>query len=144
MALSNAERQKQYRARRKSNPKAKEQDEYQTGYSEEDIGWHGADDLYEFLDSLPSVHVGESYTETDRARDFISTFSSESGRRVLSQIALICDPAMTLNDAEKHGRLAYKAGMRRVMAEIQRCFVIRQPVEVEREPHGKGEIDDGR
>lgn len=85
------------------------------------------------LESLPRIRVGhDGYEEKDRAADFIATFSSVTGRRVLAQIAAICDPAIQIVDADKPGTLAFKAGMRRVMNEIQRCFVIRTPITMER------------
>lgn len=95
----------------------------------------GKDDLLELLESLPRTRVDqETYTEKDRAADFLAVFSSDRGRRVLDQIVQICDPAARLEDADKHGTLAFKAGQRRVLAEIQRCFVVREPITVEKAP----------
>ena len=92
--------------------------------------WRNKDELVDLLESLSPVRVGDDYSEQDRASDFIAVFSGASngdqGRRVLSQIAVICDPNIGLADADKHGVLAYKAGMRRVMKEIQRSFVVHE------------------
>ena len=92
--------------------------------------WRNKDHLLELLESLSPVQIGDDYTEENRARDFIAVFSSssdgEQGRRVLSQIASICDPKINPGDADKHGTLAFKMGMRRVMQQIQLCFVIRE------------------
>lgn len=89
--------------------------------------WRNIDDLTEFLSQLPAVRVGANgYTEADRAADFRAVFSTEQGSRVLSQIATLCDPAISLSDTDKLGRLAYKSGMRAVMQNIQRCFVVRE------------------
>jgi len=89
------------------------------------------------MEQLPRIIVRDEgpYTPTDRARDFIAVFNgtsdAEQGRRVLSQISTICDPGVHLNDADKHGTLAMKSGMRRVFHEIMVCMVARQPVQVE-------------
>jgi len=103
--------------------------------------WRNKDKLVDLLESLSPVRVGDEYTEQDRARDFIAVFSAtsdgEQGRRVLSQIAAMCDPNVSLPDADKHGTLAYKAGMRRVMQEIQLCFVVREAPLVERFQDGR-------
>lgn len=124
MALSSAERQERYRAKKRASPAVTVKNE---------TGWQKTDDLIEMLESLPRIRVGQDgYEEKDRAQDFISTFSTESGRRVLSQIASICDPSPRLDDADRHGTLAMKAGMRFVMTQIQRCFVIRAPITTER------------
>lgn len=132
MALTNAERQKRYRERKKATAKPKPKPA-----SAPTSAWTGVDEIIEFLAALPRVQVGvNNYTEKDRAADFIATFSTDAGRRVLTQIALICDPPTTIADADKNGSLAWKGGMRRVMAEIQRCFVVR-------EAPTKGEPDDG-
>lgn len=129
MALSNAERQRLHRARKQSEKKAPRV----TKAKPEHNGWQKTDDVIELLESLPRVQVGrDGYEEKDRAADFIATFNTEQGRRVLAQIALICDPASLLADADKPGTLAFKAGMRRVINEIQRCFVIRAPITMER------------
>lgn len=95
--------------------------------------FQGSDDLLDLLESLPRIRVGaDGYSETDRASDFIGVFSSEQGRRVLTQIGQICDRPSPLAEADRHGALAFKAGSRWVMHEIQRCFVVRQPVITER------------
>lgn len=102
--------------------------------------FQGKDDLLELLEQLPRIGVGvNGYTQEARAADFIAVFNGtstpEQGRRVLSQIAIICDPAPRVSDADKPGTLAFKAGMRRVFAEIQLCFVVKAPVEVQRSRH---------
>lgn len=94
------------------------------------------DEVIAFLESLPRVlasHEGP-YTYVDRANDFISVFSTEQGRRVLSQIHLICDPTPKFEDADKPGTLAMKSGMRRVMAEIMFCMVAKKPLTIESAP----------
>lgn len=91
------------------------------------------------LESLPRTQIGlNGYSYEDRARDFIAVFNTEQGRRVLSQIAQICDPAPRLADADKPGTLAFKAGLRRVFAEIQLCFVAKEPVTIERMDNATG------
>lgn len=64
----------------------------------------------------------------------MAVFSTEQGRRVLDQIVQICDPASIPSDADKPGTLAFKAGQRRVLNEIQRCFVIKASAEKEAGP----------
>lgn len=94
--------------------------------------WDHSDEVLKFLQALPQIRVMPEgpYTETDRARDFLAVFSGTStpdqGARVLSQIHQICDPAPNFPDANNHGALAWKAGMRRVFVEIMRCMVVRQ------------------
>lgn len=89
--------------------------------------WRHSDELVAFLRSLAPVRLGDTYTEQDRAQDFMAVFNgnstAEQGQRVLFQIATICDPVRR-EDPDNHGALAYRAGMRRVMQEIQRCFVV--------------------
>lgn len=91
------------------------------------------DVVLDLLEQLPRIHVSVDgpYTFTDRASDFRALFGAdERGARVLAQIHQICDPAPRVADADRHGTLAFKAGMRRVMAEIMLCFVAREPVRV--------------
>lgn len=94
------------------------------------VRWRRSDDLIAFLESLPRIRVSDEYKEIDRARDFAAVFNenstAEQGRKVMSQIVDICDPRITSEDADKPGTLAYKVGMRRVLQEIQRCFVVRE------------------
>lgn len=95
-----------------------------------------ADAVLDLLEALPRVvaaHDGP-YTFTDRARDFIATFNTDQGRRVLSQIHQICDPPPAFADADRHGTLAMKSGMRRVFAEIMRCMVAQPPIRIEDGP----------
>jgi hypothetical protein len=95
------------------------------------------DQVVELLSAMPRVRVSETgpYTFKDRAADFIAVFngasSAEQGQRVLSQIAQICDPVPKEQDADRPGTLAYKTGMRRVMAEIMLCMAVKEPVKVE-------------
>lgn len=92
------------------------------------------DQVVELLSTMPRVRVSEDgpYTFKDRAADFIAVFNStDQGQRVLSQIAQICDPIPREADADKPGTLAYKTGMRRVMAEIMLCMTVKEPVKVE-------------
>lgn len=132
MALTNAERQRRHRERKQAEAEAPREPKHNvTGTKDNEArnGWQGTDDLVDFLESLPRVQVGrDGYEEKDRAADFITAFSSEAGRRVLAQIALICDPPALLGDADRPGVLAMKAGMRLVMNHIQRCFVVRAPI----------------
>ena len=103
------------------------------------------DALVQLLEELPRVTPSTEgpYTFVDRASDFIAVFngasSAEQGRRVLSQIAQICDPAPKLSDADKPGTLAAKMGMRRVLAEIQLCFVAKEPMRVETRDRSENE-----
>lgn len=96
------------------------------------------DSVVELLETLPRIHVtdGGPYTFAARAQDFMAVFNGhstpEQGQRVLAQVAQICDPVSKIADADKPGTLAFKAGMRRVMAEIMLCMVTREPVRVER------------
>ena len=138
MALSPAERQKRYRERTKAKVEPSRKRSRRKRY--------GESELLELLESLPQVRVGRNgYGEQDRAADFIAVFAgSDRGRRVLSQIAVMCDPPPTLADADKPGTLAFKTGMRRVMAEIQRCFVVMDPISVERTPNEDGATDGNR
>lgn len=100
------------------------------------------DQVIEVLSAMPRVRANENgpYTFQDRASDFIAVFngasSAQQGQRVLSQIAQICDPAPQMADADRHGTLAYKTGMRRVMTEIMLCMAVKEPVKVEPNPIG--------
>lgn len=143
--MTAAERQKRYRARQRGEASQPVQEKPVTRVAPiSDAGrFRNVDDLVELLESLPRVMVGRNgYEEKDRAADFIATFTTEQGRRVLAQIALICDPPSSINDADKNGTLSWKAGMRRVMNEIQRCFVIRAPITTERTPDAAGTKSD--
>lgn len=78
---------------------------------------------------------------------FSENSTAEQGQRVMSQIADICDPMITAEDADKPGSLAYKAGMRRVLQELQRCFVVNEArselkVDVEQSTHGWDDWND--
>lgn len=97
------------------------------------------DAVIEMLETMPRVRASDAgpYTFTDRARDFSNVFSTEAGQRVLSQIHQICDPPTRIQDADKHGTLAWNAGMRRVMGEIMLCFVARKPITIESQPAQK-------
>ncbi len=99
-----------------------------------------SDDVVELLESLPSVGLGEAYTEQERATDFLAVFSGQStpeqGRRVLSQIAAVCDPPSFPENADKPGTLAYQDGMRRVMQVIMRMMTIRKEVVIEHQRKG--------
>jgi len=106
----------------------------------------GKEALVELLESLPRVRAADDgpYTYKDRAADFIAVFNgtsnAEQGRRVLSQIHQICDPAPIFSDADKPGALAWKTGMRRVFAEIMLCFVAKQPVTIQSSPETNKEV----
>jgi hypothetical protein len=95
-------------------------------------------DLYA---SLPRVKVSSDgpYNYIDRARDFLATFDSESGKRVLAQIAQICDPPPLMSEADKDGTLAFKSGVRWVMTQIMICMAARPPITMEttNEHHGE-------
>lgn len=126
MALSNAERQRRYRRRKKQGRR-----------NARHVTKPG-DAVVALLESLPRVRAGHDgpYTFNDRARDFLAVFGGNSapdqGRRVLAQIHQICDPAPTHADADKPGTLAFKSGMRRVMAEIMLCMVAKEPITIQR------------
>ena len=127
-ALSNAERQRRYRIRKKIEAK----------FLSHGAGREQKDAVLELLESLPRVVARQDgpYTLQDRARDFIAVFNGTSapdqGRRVLSQIHQICDPHPDRKNADKAGTLAFNEGMRRVMAEIMFCFVVKEPLIIER------------
>ena len=102
------------------------------------------DAVVDLLEELPRIHVSHDggYSFADRAHDFMAVFNGTStadqGRRVLAQIAQICDPVSSIKDADSHGSLAWKGGMRRVMHELMLCMVTREPVRVERkEPNAR-------
>jgi hypothetical protein len=98
-----------------------------------------AETVLALLEELPRVRLGPSYTEQDRAVDFIAVFAGSSnkdqGQRVLAQINDFCSPAPNPMDADKPGLLAFKEGKRWVLGEIMRAFVprAREP-QVERKP----------
>lgn len=104
------------------------------------MDWRDPQAVLSFLESLPRVfaHADGPYTYVDRARDFAAVFNGtsgmEQGRRVFAQIAQICDPTSAPADANQHGTLAFKAGARWVMAQISMCFVVKEPLRVERAP----------
>lgn len=93
------------------------------------------DPVVELLESMPRIRASHegAYTFKDRANDFISLFSTDQGKRVLTQISSICDPVPRSEDADKPGTLAYKAGMRRVMTEIMLCMAVKEPIVAESE-----------
>ena len=136
MALSNVERQRRYRLRHKeagATPKPKPATVTHNGA----LHRNDTDPIVTLLESLPRVRVGrDGYSHIDRASDFVAVFAGTSGpdqgRRVLSQIHQICDPAPLPMDADKPGTMAFKNGMRRVMTEIMLCMVARDPVTIER------------
>ena len=104
--------------------------------------WPAAEDLaalrqlYERMPTVVATQDG-AYTYTDEARDFRSVFGTEAGLRVLSRIAAICDPvAVGPQDADKPGRLAFLAGMRFVMHEINRSFAGRGAPPMREDEHG--------
>lgn len=94
-------------------------------------------DILALMEALPRVHLGTNYSEADRARDFIETFTTDAGHRVLAQITDYCSPAATPGDAEKPGRLAFKEGQRWVLAEIMRSFQSKPRIpEIQEKPNG--------
>lgn len=95
------------------------------------------------LTSLPRVFVGrDNYTEEQRQADFRILFSTDVGARVIAQIMQICDPFFGDRDFENPGRLAAKAGMRRVGLEIQRCFMVRGEPRIERVNPRDGTVEE--
>lgn len=78
--------------------------------------------LYE---ALPAVRANKDgpYTFDDERRDFWAVFNTEAGRRVLARIAQVCDPMpISPRDASDPGLMAFMAGQRWVMHEINRCM----------------------
>lgn len=142
MALSNAERQRLYRKKKKAERlRAASQPKTQTDANarQRETKFSGVDEVIELLESLPRVWIGrDGYSERDRSADFIATFTTPAGRRVLSQIATLCDTPATIADADKPGTLAFKAGMRRILNDIQRFFVVREPITTE---EGRSDVD---
>ena len=94
--------------------------------------WRHKEELIELLEALPRVAVGDGYSEKDRAGDFMLVFGTEPGRRVLAQIATICQPITRDSELNSLGVLAAKEGKRQVLTEIQRCFLVKEPVRIER------------
>lgn len=123
MALTNAQRQKRYRVRKRNREQS-----------------CAVDAVVALLEQMPRVRATETgpYTYADRARDFLAVFGGtstpEQGRCVLSQIHQICDPAPARANADKPGTLAFNEGMRRVMSELMLCMVAKPPVTIERIP----------
>jgi hypothetical protein len=131
VALSSAERQRNYRKRKREQSNATPSRPVTP--SRPDI-----DPVVSLLEALPRVmpsHDGP-YTYKDRARDFLAVFGgssdAEQGRRVLAQIHQICDPAPLPRNADKPGTLAFQDGMRRVMREIMLCMVAKDPMTIQR------------
>lgn len=86
-------------------------------------------DIVALFETLPVARLGSEYTETDRAQDFIKTFTmNDEGKRVLAQISDLCNPNPAPSDADKPGRLAFKEGQRWVLGEIMRCFLTNRRV----------------
>lgn len=91
------------------------------------------------MEALPRLRVSDepnsTYTTANRASDFLAVFNGTSnadqGRRVLSQISMICDPRVLPGDADRHGTLALKSGQRLVLHEIMACMVSSLPIQVE-------------
>jgi len=94
------------------------------------------DDVVALFEELPRAQISDDYTEADRAADFIQTFTTEQGRRVLSQVTDYCSPHPSPADADKPGRLAFKEGQRWVLGEIMRSFVTRRRIpEIQENPN---------
>ena len=69
--------------------------------------------------------ISDNYSKEDQRKDFMAVFGTEQGKRVLSQIAFICEGQAvqpTHDQINNHGFLAALNGMRWVWLEIQRCF----------------------
>jgi len=76
-------------------------------------------------DALPAVRATRDgpYTFDDEQRDFWACFNTDAGRRVLARIAQVCDPTpIGPRDANDAGLMAFLAGQRWVMHEINRCL----------------------
>lgn len=84
------------------------------------------EEVAEFIRSIGRISLGKGYTAQDRARDFVATFASDSGQRVLAMIASFCSPRATPQHADQPGMLAYKEGQRSIMEKIMACFVAPQ------------------
>lgn len=94
-------------------------------------------DIADFIEALRPVRVGRGgYTRLDRYRDFRAVFSSEQGKRVLSQIIDFSEGGLLSEmDAESHARLAFRAGMRRVGAIISAWAAVPPPEDSD-QPNG--------
>lgn len=79
--------------------------------------------LYDAMPALKARHDGP-YTFEDESRDFWAVFGTDAGKRVLSRIAAICDPVpIGPAQAGDSGQMAFQAGMRWVMHQINLSFV---------------------
>lgn len=79
-----------------------------------------SDDIAALIEALRPVRVGrQNYTALDRYREARLTFSSEAGKRILSQIVDLCEGKVLFeHEVESVGKLAYRAGMRFVGIQI--------------------------
>lgn len=95
----------------------------------------GEPDLQAFFDALAPVRVGKNgYTAFDRYSDFRRTFfGSDSGKKVLSQIASLCEGRVTLiSEVQDTHAMAYRAGMRYIIFEIAKWMNAEPPAAQER------------
>lgn len=78
------------------------------------------EDIASLIEALRPVRVGrQNYTALDRYREARLTFSSEAGKRVLSQIIDLCEGSVMFeHEVENIGKLAYRAGMRFIGIQI--------------------------
>lgn len=58
------------------------------------------------------------YTPLDRYRDFNAFFSTDGGKRVLAQIADLCDKPVRAHEAGDHAKLVWSAARREVGMQI--------------------------
>ena len=69
-----------------------------------------------------ATHDGP-YTFADESRDFWAVFGTDAGKRVLSRLAAICDPApIGPAQAGDAGLMAFHSGMRFVLHQINLSF----------------------
>lgn len=78
------------------------------------------EDIASLIEALRPVRVGRgNYTALDRYREARLTFSSDAGKRILSQIIDLCEGSVMFeHEVENIGKLAYRAGMRFVGIQI--------------------------
>lgn len=83
-----------------------------------------------FVEALRPVRVSPDgpYTPQDRYNEFHQLFSSEAGKRVLSQIIDYAEGRpISIHDIDSHAKLAFRAGQRDVALRILAWTTMQPP-----------------
>ncbi|MFK4647214.1 hypothetical protein ABIF96_005788 [Bradyrhizobium ottawaense] len=77
-------------------------------------------DIAALVEALRPIKVGrDGYQKLDRYRDARAVFTSEAGKRILSQLIDLCEgPVIREHEIDNHAKLAYRQGMRFVGIQV--------------------------